>query len=179
MGIHLVHKVWHNCEGIFPVYIPMYNMVADCGNLMSSKEVPMTTWYSSQWNSEMTIREFLSMLNTRYATTVKESSVCTYTSSVFYHILCIMDCGGMNMFSVPENEMFLSYRCLMQHYPSLHFGMLLQILCIWDLWIAEALLLVENKWSAYMNMAHINLSGISGTEYMYMSWELSLPCVPS
>ena len=100
---------------------------------MSSKEVPMTTWYSSQWNSQMTIREFVSMFNTRYGSSVKESSVCTYTSSVFYHILCIMDCGGMNMFSVAENEMFLSYQCLMQHYPSLHFGMLLHILCVWDL----------------------------------------------
>ena len=157
----------------------MYNMVADCANLMWSKEVPMTTWYSSQWNSEMTIREFLSKLNSRYATTVKESSVCTYTSSVFYHISCIMDCGGMSIFWVPENEMFLSYRCLMQHYASLQFRMLLQILCVWDLWIAEALLCVENKWSAYMNMPHINLSAISGTEYIYMSWEVSLPCVLS
>ena len=102
-------------------------------NLRASKEVAMRTWYSSQCNCEMTIREFLSMFNTTYDSSLTESSLCTYPSSVLYHILCIMDCRGINLFRLTENEMLVSYRCLMQHYPSLHFGMLLQTVCVWDL----------------------------------------------
>ena len=86
MGIHVLYKVWHKCEGILPVYKPMCNMVRYCRHVMYSKEVPMRTWYSWQWYSQMTIREFLSKLKSRYASTLKESSVCTYTWSVSYHI---------------------------------------------------------------------------------------------
>ena len=142
MGTHLVHNVSHNCEGIFHVYIPMYHIAGHSGNLRDCKELAMRTWYSSQCNCEMTIREFLNMFNTTYDSSLTESSLCTYPASVLCHILCIMDCGAIKLFPLTGNEMLVSYWYLMQHYPSLHFRMVLQTVCVCDLWIAEGLLLV-------------------------------------